>query len=67
MNQVLLDFPDRTINQAARELRERRIDYINNAVVHYWIDVDAITQLEKSKARADTLIANLEQELNQIP
>ena len=60
-------FPDRTINEAARELRERRIEYINNAVVHFWIDMDAIAQLEKSKARAGTLIENLEQELNQMP
>jgi hypothetical protein len=58
-------FPDRSINEAAGELRERRVQYINNAVVHYWIDMDAITELEKRKVRADSLIASLARELNQ--
>jgi hypothetical protein len=58
-------FPDRSINEAAGELRERRIKYINNAVVHYWIDMDAIAELEKRKVRADSLIARLARALNQ--
>lgn len=60
-------FPDRTLSESAEELRERRIRYINNAVVHYWINKDAISELEIRMVKADSLIASLERELNKKP
>jgi hypothetical protein len=57
-------FPERDMNEMAEELRKRKVKYINNAVVHYWINLDAISELEKRKVKADSLIAVLKRELN---
>lgn len=57
-------FPERTFHESAKELRERQVKFINNAVVHYWINLDAISELEKRMVKADSLITVLERELN---
>lgn len=58
-------FPDRSMNEMAEELRERSVKYINNAAAHYWINLDAISELEKRKVKADSLIVALERELKE--
>jgi hypothetical protein len=59
-------FPERTFHESAKELRERQVKFINNAVVHYWINLDAISELEKRMVKADSLITALERELNAL-
>jgi hypothetical protein len=47
----------------AKELRDRKIDYISNAAAHYWINADAISSFEKLKTLTSSLIEELEREL----
>lgn len=52
-------FPERSMAELAQELRLRRIDYINNAVVHYWVNKDAINEIERLKIKTSLLIESL--------
>lgn len=52
-------FPDRSIAELASELRDRRIDYINNALVHHWVNKDAINEIERLKSQTFDLIESL--------
>lgn len=52
-------FPERTQADQAKELRDKKTEYINNAATHLWINKDAIQELEKFQARTTELINTL--------
>ncbi|MBT8276824.1 MAG: hypothetical protein KJO39_11810 [Bacteroidia bacterium] len=57
-------FPDETLNDKAAELRLNRVAYLNMAAAHYWLNMDAIDQLEKLIEETSQIIGLLEEELN---
>ncbi|MCJ7465353.1 MAG: hypothetical protein MUO53_01495 [Maribacter sp.] len=42
------------------ELRDKKMRYISNAAVHYWIDKDASKEIEELKQETSLLITKLE-------
>lgn len=52
-------FPDKSNTDLAKELKERKSEYINNAAVHYWVNKDAINEIDKLMIKTTSLIRNL--------
>lgn len=57
-------FPEQPKGLRAKELRDKKVTYISNAAAHYWINMDAIYQLEDLINKTNELITKLENELN---
>lgn len=58
-------FGKQDIAVLAKELRQNSDAYLNNAAVHYWIDLDAIDQINRLKEATILMVAALEEELKQ--
>lgn len=56
-------FPDESNAMLAKELKENKMSYISNAAAHYWINNDAISQLQELREQTTELITRLETEL----
>ena len=56
-------FPEESTEQLARELRDKKINYIGNAAAHYWINKDAIAQFKYLIKQTSLLVVKLEHEL----
>ena len=56
-------FPDEPLEKIAAELRENRVTYLNMAAAHYWLNKDAIGQLEDLIEETSRIIKLLEEEL----
>lgn len=54
-------FPDRELSDLANELRTKRLEYINNSVVHHWINNDAIREIESLMSKTVALINTLKE------
>ena len=59
-------YPKQSSQELANELRIDKLSYITNAAAHYWINMDAIQQLEILKDDTIILISILEKNLNQL-
>jgi hypothetical protein len=57
-------FPEQPKGLRAKELRDKKVTYISNAAAHYWINMDAIFQIEDLINKTNELITKLENELN---
>jgi len=57
-------FPDESIKDKAIELRTNRMAYLNMAAAHYWLNKDAIDQLEILTEETTRIIELLERALN---
>jgi hypothetical protein len=53
-------FPNQAINTLAKELRNEKMKYISNAAAHYWINTDAINQINVLIIETKNLIKVLE-------
>ena len=56
-------FGNQNITEQADHLRERKVEYMNNAAVHYWINKDAIAHLERLISETNKIIDLIEDEL----
>ena len=56
-------FGEQSIKKQANHLRTKRLEYINNAAVHFWINKDAISQLIILIADTAEIIKLIEAEL----
>ncbi|SFN86850.1 hypothetical protein SAMN04487989_105103 [Bizionia echini] len=52
-------FPDNHMETLATHLKTKKLKYISNAAAHYWINMDAITNLEKLINDTELLINQL--------
>ncbi len=59
-------FPSENINTLAKELRVEKMKYISNAAAHYWINTDAINQINVLIIETKMLIELLENNLKTI-
>ncbi|PLX01046.1 MAG: hypothetical protein C0591_00020 [Marinilabiliales bacterium] len=59
-------FPEESYAILAKELKENKMSYISNAAAHYWINNDAIIQLEELREQTTELISRLENEIKDI-
>jgi hypothetical protein len=57
-------FPDESVKEKATELRKNRMAYLNMAAAHYWLNKDAIEQLEILTKETSGIVKLLEKELN---
>jgi hypothetical protein len=56
-------FPEEPYALLAKELKENKMSYISNAASHYWINNDAIIQLQELIEKTTKLISRLENEI----
>jgi hypothetical protein len=56
-------FPDKSNNELADDLKKNKLDYINNAAAHYWVNNDAIVYFKELIEKTSDLITKLEEEL----
>jgi hypothetical protein len=56
-------YPEESNTLLASELRDKKMRYISNAAVHYWIDIDASKEIEELKLKTSLLITKLENAL----
>jgi hypothetical protein len=56
-------YPKESNALLASELRDKKMRYISNAAVHYWIDKDASKEIEDLKLETSLLITKLENAL----
>ena len=59
-------YPEETTTNLANQLRDTKLVYISNAAAHYWINKDAIQQLEILINDTLILISTLDKNLNQL-
>lgn len=52
-------FPESTTKALAEELRKNRLDYINNATGHYWVNNDALKEMDKLQESTMEVLASL--------
>jgi hypothetical protein len=57
-------YPERSMEEKANELRERRMSHISNSAAHLWINRDAIHQMKGLIEDSNSLLENLTRELN---
>lgn len=57
-------FGDQSTGELASHLRDKKMEYINNAAVHYWINKDAITRMESLAIETVKIIDLIEMELD---
>lgn len=53
-------FPDESISSKADDLRKNQALYTRNAALHYWVKVDCIDMLKRTKGESEILVALLE-------
>ncbi len=56
-------FGDQHLSDQVNHLRDKKTEYINNAAVHYWINIDAIDKLQILINDTNTIISLIEEEL----
>ena len=56
-------FGEQNLSEQANHLRDKKEEYINNAAIHFWINKDAITNLEKLITETNKIINLIEMEL----
>ncbi len=56
-------FGEQSIKEQVNHLRTQKLEYINNAAVHFWINKDAIDKLETLIADTSEIINLIEKEL----
>lgn len=56
-------FGDQSSKKLAMHLRNKKDEYINNAAVHFWINQDAINQLQMLTVKTSDIIKDIEKEL----
>ena len=56
-------FGKQNLSEQANHLREKKEEYINNAAVHFWINKDAIANLERLILETNKIINLIEKEL----
>ena len=59
-------FPQEADVDLVRELRLNKLKYINNAATGYWVDKDAMKQLEQLGKATSILIKHIEEELQKM-
>ncbi len=57
-------FGDQLPADLVAHLRDKKIEYINNAAIHYWINKDAIDRLESLVVDTTIIIDEIDKELN---
>ncbi len=57
-------FPEQPIEALSAEIKLNKLEYISNVAAHYWINKDAIAQLEVLIKETIELIEDLQKELN---
>ena len=57
-------FGKQSYAELAEHLKEKKDEYINNSAVHYWINQDAIQQLEMLINETTKIVSAIENELN---
>ncbi|HAT63663.1 MAG TPA: hypothetical protein DCS66_03540 [Flavobacteriaceae bacterium] len=56
-------FGNQSSTELANHLREKKDEYINNAAVHYWLNMDAIAQLDILIEETNKIVLMIEDEL----
>jgi hypothetical protein len=57
-------FPEDNSALLAKELRDQKMKFISNAAAHYWINVDAISQLKTLSADTESLLIEMDKIIN---
>ena len=55
-------FGEQNLSEQANHLRNKKVEYINNAAVHFWINKDAIEKLERLISDTNKIIDLIEKE-----
>jgi hypothetical protein len=61
---IVFLYPNTSYKAMAKELRQKKIDYIDNSAAHYWANADAMKRFQESMGLTSILITALEKELN---
>ena len=56
-------YPNTSYKEIAKEVRQNKLDYIDNSAAHYWVNSDTMKKFRKLKRLTSTLITALEKEL----
>jgi len=56
-------YPNATYKAIAKEVRQNKLDYIDNSAAHYWVNTDAMERFKELKGLTSILITALEKEL----
>lgn len=56
-------YPNTSYKEIANEVRQNRIDFIDNSAAHYWVNADTKKRFKELKTLTTTLITALEKEL----
>jgi Family of unknown function (DUF6090) len=60
---VIFLYPKENYKALAREIRQNKLDFIDNSAAHYWVNTDAMERFQESKQLTAILIEELENEL----
>ena len=60
---VVFLYPNSSYIEMAKEIRQHKLDYIDNSAAHYWANSDAMNRFQESKELTSILIKELEKEL----
>ena len=60
---VVFLYPNSSYIEMAKEIRQHKLDYIDNSAAHYWVNSDAMKRFQESKELTSILIKELEKEL----
>jgi len=60
---VVFLYPNTSYVEMAKEIRQYKLDYIDNSAAHYWANADAMKRFQESKELTSILINDLEKEL----
>jgi len=60
---VVFLYPNFSYIEMAKEIRQHKLDYIDNSAAHYWANSDAMKRFQESKELTSILIKELEKEL----
>ena len=56
-------YPKTSYKNLAKEIRQNKLDYINNSSAHYWVNADAMKRFKELKVLTSIMITALEKEL----
>jgi hypothetical protein len=61
---VVFLYPNSSYIEMAKELRQHKLDYIDNSAAHFWANADAMKRFQESKELTSILIKDLEKNLD---